>query len=473
MLRPILACLAVVVLAAPLHAQQGGRGSAGRPSAGRPAGVARPGRPPPAAPSAQPDTPDAAAAPEGPPPGVELDRVVAIVGEGVVLESEVQDEIATVSQRARTQNRKLPPADEVRKQVLDQLITREVLLQRADRIGIKVDDEQLSESITEMAKENGLTYQQLPVALAQQGVDYASFREKTRKDIAIAILQNKEVRSKINITPRELEQYQERLKKLPGENDEYNISDILVAIPTDATQSQVKELEKKAQEVYERAVKEDFAQVAFANSNAATATDGGLLGWRKGSNLPTDFVEAIAALKPGQISRPFATPNGFHIIKLNDLRRSDETSPIQDQVHVRHILVTPNTLQDDATVKLKLANVRQQVLDGAEFAAFASTMSEDKTSAVDGGEIEWISPDEFDPAFRQVVAGLKDGEISAPFQSSFGWHIVQLLGRRSIDITEDSLRARAIRQLRDNKADAELETWIRHLRDEAFIDTNL
>jgi peptidyl-prolyl cis-trans isomerase SurA len=225
--------------------------------------------------------------------------------------------------------------------------------------------------------------------------------------------------------------------------------------------------------VYERAVKEDFAQVAFANSNAATATDGGLLGWRKGSNLPTDFVEAIAALKPGQISKPFATPNGFHIIKLNDLRRSDKTSPIQDQVHVRHILVTTNTLQDDATVKLKLAGVRQQVLDGQDFAAFASTMSEDKGSAVEGGEIEWVSPDEFDPAFREVVAKLKDGEISEPFQSSFGWHIVQLLGRRSIDITEDALRARAITQLRNAKAETELETWIRHLRDEAFIDTDL
>ena len=473
MLRPILACLAVLVLATPLQAQQGGRGSGGRPNAGRPAGGVRPDRPPPVQPgTTKPEDPDASVTPKGPPPGVELDRVVAIVGEGVVLNSEVEDEIARITENARKQNRKLPPADEVRKQVLDQLVTREVLLQRAERVGIKVDDEQLSQSLTEMAKENGLTYQQLPVALAQQGVDYASFREKTRKDIAIAILQNKEVRSKINITPRELEQYQERLKKLPGENDEYNISDILIAIPKDATQAQVKELEKKAQEVYERAVKEDFAQVAFANSNAATATDGGLLGWRKGSNLPTDFVEAIAALKPGQISKPFATPNGFHIIKLNDLRRS-EGSPIQDQVHVRHILVTPNTMQDDATVKLKLANVRQQVLDGQDFAAFASTMSEDKASAVDGGEIEWISPDEFDPAFRQVVAGLKDGEISAPFQSSFGWHIVQLLGRRSIDITEDSLRARAIRQLRDNKADAELETWIRHLRDEAFIDTDL
>lgn len=475
MLRSILACLAVLTLAAPpLEAAQGGRASGGRASAGaRPAGAARPDRPP----EALPVTPSqvatgATAEPEGPLPGEVLDRVVAIVNEGVVLESEVQEEIATVTQNARRQNRRLPPADEVRKQVLEQLVTREVMLQRAERLGIKVDDERLNDTIASLAKDNGLTLQQLPNAMAQQGVDYAAYREDTRKKMVIAMLQQKEVRSRINITPRELEQYQERLKKLPGENDEYNVSDILIAIPTDATQAQVKELEKKAQEIHERAAKEDFAQLAFANSNASTATSGGELGWRKGSNLPTDLVEAIVALKPGEVSKPVQTSNGFHIIKLNDMRRV-EGDPIQDQVHVRHILVTTNTMQDDATVKLKLAGVRQKVLEGQDFAAFAATMSEDKESAVDGGEIEWISPDAFDPAFSKVVSELQDGEISEPFQSSFGWHIVQLLGRRSFDITEENLRQRAFVQLRDSKVDAELETWIRHLRDEAYIESDL
>jgi peptidyl-prolyl cis-trans isomerase SurA len=471
MLRPKLACLAVLVLAAPLAAaQQGGRGSAGRAGGRPPSGA--PAQPPADAGIAAPAAPDAPKVPEGPPPGVLLDRVIAIVNEGVVMESELRDEIAAVSQSARLQNRKLPPADEVRKQVLDRLVVQEVMLQRAERVGLKVTDEYLNETIGERAKENGLTLQQLPAALASQGVDYASYREDTRKKILIAMLQQREVRSKINVTPRELEQYQERLKKLPGENDEYNVSDILIAIPTGATLAQVKELEIKAQQIRERAVKEDFAQLAFANSNASTATSGGALGWRKGSNLPTDLVEAIVTLKPGEVSKPIATPNGFHIIKLNDLRRS-EGSPIQDQVHVRHILVTPNTMQDDATVKLKLAGVRQKVLDGQDFAAFAATMSEDKESAVDGGEIEWISPDAFDAEFAKQVAALKDGQISEPFQSSHGWHIVQLLGRRSFDVTEDSLRQRAFAELRNSKVDAELETWIRHLRDEAFIDTNI
>lgn len=475
MLRPLIASVAVLFLAAaPFATAQQGRGSG-----------ARPGRPPSSVTSDQPQTPAVAvpapvapAAPgapatEPPPPGELLDRVVAIVNEGVVLESEVRDEIDRITRSAREQNRKLPPADEVRRQVLDQLITQQVMLQRAERIGMKVDDEDLNEAISRLARENNLTLQQLPTVMAQQGIDYASYREDTRKKIMMAMLQEREVRSKINITPRELEQYQERLKRLPGENDEYNVSDILIAIPTDATQAQVKELEQKAKEVYERALKEDFAQLAFANSNASTATSGGALGWRKGSNLPTDLAETIVMLKPGEVSKPVPTANGFHIIKLHDMRRGEDESPIQDQVRVRHILVRTNTMQDDATVKLKLAGVRQKVLEGQDFAAFAATMSEDKTSAVDGGEIEWVSPDEFDPEFARRVGELKEGEISEPFQSMYGWHIVQLLGRRSFDITEDSLRERAFRQLRDSKADAELETWIRHLRDEAFIDTAL
>jgi peptidyl-prolyl cis-trans isomerase SurA len=475
MLRPLIATLAVLILAAaPLaHAQKGGRASGGRPG-GPPSSINadRPVPPPQAMPAPAPAAPGAAAA-AAPPPGELLDRVVAIVNDGVVLESEVRDEIAAVTASARAQNRKLPPADEVRRQVLEQLITQQVMLQRAERKGLKVDDEYLNEVISDRAKANGLTLQQLPTVMAQQGIDYATYREDMRNKIVMATLQEQEVRSKINITPRELEQYQERLKRLPGENDEYNVSDILIAIPTDATQAQVKELEQKARDIYERALKEDFAQLAFANSNASTATSGGALGWRKGSNLPTDLAETIVMLKPGEVSKPVPAVNGFHILKLHEMRRGEQTSPIQDQVHVRHILVRTNTMQDDATVKLKLAGVRQKVLDGQDFAAFAATMSEDKGSAVDGGEIEWVSPDEFDPEFKRRVAALKEGEISEPFQSSFGWHIVQLLGRRSFDITEDSLRERAFRQLRDSKADAELETWIRHLRDEAFIDTDL
>jgi peptidyl-prolyl cis-trans isomerase SurA len=193
----------------------------------------------------------------------------------------------------------------------------------------------------------------------------------------------------------------------------------------------------------------------------------------KGTDLPTWSLEVVAGLKPGEVSKPFnAAPLGWMIVKLNEIRRASG-DPVKDQVHVRHILMKPNTLQDDATVKLKLSGIRQRILNGEDFGAFAATMSVDTGSAVDGGEIDWISPDAFDPAFAKVVTGLKENEISEPFQTAYGWHIVQLLGRRRFDTTEDELRERAMVQLRDARANQEGELWLRQMRDQAYIDTNL
>ncbi len=398
--------------------------------------------------------------------------MVAIVNDGVVTESELDDQIATITERLKQQNVKLPAPDVLRSQVLERLVVQEVEMQRADRLGIKVSDEQLNATVAEIAKTNNLTLAQLPAALAAQGADYPAFRDGTRKEMILATLRQREVLSKINVTPRELDQFIEHLKKLPGENDEYDVSDILIAIPSDANQARVDELATKAQEVFERAATEDFARLAVAYSNSQTALEGGALGWRKGPDLPTVLAETIVSLKPGEVSKPVTTANGFHIVKLNAVR-SATGDPVQDQVHVRHILVKPNTLQDDATVRLKLSGVRQKILDGQDFGPFASTMSEDSGSAVNGGEMDWTSPNSFVPEFAEAVASLKDGEISEPFQTQYGWHIVQLLGRRKFDTTEDSLRDRAFRQLRDSKADEETEQWVRRLRDEAYIDTSL
>ncbi|MET0279628.1 MAG: peptidylprolyl isomerase [Steroidobacteraceae bacterium] len=333
-------------------------------------------------------------------------------------------------------------------------------------------DEQLNAAVAEVATRNNLTLGQLPAVLAQQGVDYASYRDNMRKEITLRAVQERELRSKINITPRELDQFIERMKKLPGENDEYDASHILIAIPADATKAQEEELAKKAQSVYERAVAgEDFSQLAVANSNSQTALDGGELGWRKGPELPTILAELIVGLKPGEVSKPLATPTGFHLVKLNEIR-SGTGNPIEDQVHARHILIRPNELQDDATVRQKLIGIRDRILKGEEFAAFASSMSEDSGSAVNGGDLGWAGPGTYVPEFEQVIAGLKDNEISEPFRTQFGWHVVQLLGRRQFDTTEDSLRQRAFRQLRESKADEEVELWLRRMRDEAYVDTN-
>jgi peptidyl-prolyl cis-trans isomerase SurA len=408
----------------------------------------------------------------GPPPGVSLDKVVAVVGEGVITQSELDEQVASIVDRLQRQNQAPPPAAALRSQVLDRLIIQELQLQRAERMNIKISDEQLNAAIAEVASRNKLELAQLPAALAQQGVDYGSYRENMRKEITLQAVQEREMRSKINITPRELDQFIERLKKLPNENDEYHASHILISIPPDATKAQEEELARKAQDIATRAATEDFAQLAIANSSSQTALEGGDLGWRKGSALPTVLAEMIVGLKPGQVSKPLATPTGFHIVKLNGVR-SAEGDPVRDQVHVRHILIKPNALQDDATVSLKLAGIRTRILNGEDFSVFASSMSEDTGSAVEGGMMDWTTPDVFVPEFQRAVAGLKDNEISPPFQTDYGWHIVQLLGRRQFDTTEDNLRNRAYGQLRAGKAEEETELWLRQMRDEAFVDTDL
>ncbi len=463
MLRPLLALTAALILAPAFAAQpKGGSGFPGpnpRPDA--------PKRIEAAPVEAAPATPAAPAAPAG----VLLDRVVAIANDGIVMQSELDEQVSMIAGRLQQQNTPLPPADVLRRQVLERLVMQELQLQRADRVGIKVGDEQVNAALADDAKRNNLTLQQLPAALASEGIDYASYRDNMRKEITLVLLRRREVLSRINVTPRELDQFIERMKKLPGESDEYNISHILIAVPADSNQAQSDELAKKAEEVYERAKTEDFGRLAIAFSNSQTALEGGSLGWRKGPELPTVLAELIVALKPGEVSRPLATPNGFHIVKLNAVRSADG-NPIEDQIHARHILMRPNTLQDDATVRQKLAGIREKVLAGEDFAAFASSMSEDSGSAVQGGDLGWSGPGSFVPVFEAELAKLKDNEMSEPFHSEFGWHLVQVLGRRQFDTTEDALRGRALSQLRESKADEETEVWLRRMRDESFVNLN-
>ena len=413
-----------------------------------------------------------AKAPEAPKTGQLLDRAVAIVNDGIVTESDLQEQMAMYEGRLKEQNTPLPPSDVMRKQVLDRLIMQEVQLQRAERIGLKITDDQVNEQLADIAKRNNIPLARLPAELAKQGVEYAAFRDNMRKEMIMQRLRQKDVLGKINITPRELEQFLERQKKMPSETDEYNVSHILLAIPPEATQTQVKEVEKLAEQIYTRSQDEDFGRLAVAYSNSQTALEGGTLGWRKGPELPTVLAEIVVGLKPGQVSRPMVTPTGYHLVKLNEVRSTDG-SHIEDQVHARHILMRPDELQDDATVRQRLADVRQRVLKGEEFAAFASSMSADSSSAVNGGDLGWSGPGSFVPEFEATLARLKDNEISEPFHTEFGWHIVQVLGRRQFDTTEESQRGRALRQLRESKVDEETELWLRRLRDEAFVETDL
>lgn len=415
--------------------------------------------------------------------GVLLDKVVAIVNDGIVTQSELDERVETtlgdIAQRNNVTLQQLPALvarqgenfetfqTNVRKQVLDRLVLEELQLQSAERRSIKPSDEQVNQALAGIAQENGISLAQLPAALEQQGIVYSAFRDNLRKQLTLQMLQRREVR--VNVSPRELEQYIERLKKLPDQSREYNVSLILLAAPAGATQAQMDELEKRAREIQGRARTEDFAQLATAYSDLQNALEGGGMGWISQLNLPTALADVVNTMKAGDVTEPLATPYGFQIYKINEIR-SAGASAIQDQVHVRHILITPNELEDDATVRQKLAGIRERVLKGEDFAAFASSLSEDSGSAVNGGEMDWSAPGVFVPEFSSAVAGLKDNEISEPFKTQYGWHIVQLLGRRQFDTTEDTFRDRAYEQLGNTKGAEETELWLRRMRDEAFVD---
>jgi len=347
-------------------------------------------------------------------------------------------------------------------------------MQRADRAGIKVSDEVLNNALRDLAEQNRITLAQLPEALASQGIDYASYRDGMRKELAMQMLRQRDVFARINVSPREIDQFLERQKKMPSESNEYNISHILIAVQQAATPEQLEDAERKANDVWQKASGgEDFARLAVANSNAQTALEGGALGWRKGPELPTFLADVVATLKAGDVTKPIRTPSGFHIVKLNEIR-GNASSSIVNQVHVRHILLKPNELQDDATVQQKLSSIRDRILNkGENFTAVASVVSEDPGSASEGGDMGWTGPGAFVPEFEKQVAQLQPDEISQPFRTQFGWHIVQLLGRRQFDNTQDMVRQKAFQALRESKADEETELWLRRLRDEAYVEYKL
>src|SRR5271155_922320 len=401
-----------------------------------------------------------------------LDRIAAVVNDGLVLKSELDVQMEAVTKRLVDQKVELPSQSVLRQQVLDRLILQEIQAQRAKRVGLTISDEQLNGALQEIAVRNKIPFDQLPTALAAQGVDYKQYRESMRKELMLTTLRQRDVIAHINVTPRELDQYLQR-QQSAASNDEFNVSHILLSLPAAATPQQLDDITKKAQDLANRASKgEDFAQLAIANSNSQTALDGGQLGWRKGTQLPQFILDLVTKMKPGEVSEPVRTPSGYHIVKLNE-RRSGEAQVIVNQIHVRHILMKNNELDDDATVREKLTKIRQRIIDGEDFTGIASATSEDPGSAPDGGDLGWSGPGTFVPEFDKAIADLKEKEISEPFKTRYGWHIVQMLGTRTYDSTADVRRQRAFAAIRESKADEETELWLRRLRDEAFVEVKM
>jgi len=401
-----------------------------------------------------------------------LDRIAAIVNDGLVLKSELDAQMDAVTKRLQEQKVELPSQSILKQQVLDRLILQEIQAQHAKRVGLTVSDEQLNSALQEIASRNKIPFDQLPTALSAQGVDYKTYRESMRKELTLSTLRQRDVISHINVSPRELDQFIAR-QQTAAANDEFNVSHILLSLPEAATPQQLEDITHKARDLAARAAKgEDFGQLAIANSNSQTALDGGVLGWRKGTQLPEFILALVTKMKPGDVSEPVRTPSGFHIVKLNE-RRSGEAQVIINQIHVRHILMKTNELDDDETVRQKLSKLRDRIMKGEDFAGLASTNSADPGSAPDGGDLGWTGPGTFVPEFDKAIADLKVNEISEPFKSRYGWHIVQMLGTRTYDSTDDVRRQRAFAAIRESKADEETELWLRRLRDEAFVEIKM
>jgi peptidyl-prolyl cis-trans isomerase SurA len=400
-----------------------------------------------------------------------LDRIAVVVNDGVVLQSQIDVQVAAVTRRLRDQGTPLPAPSVLRQQITERLVLQEIQLQRAQKLGLRVTDEALNNALRDVAQQNHIEFAQLPDALAGEGIVYAEYREQMRREMTLSLLRQRDVYSRIYVSPREIDQFLAKAAADKTGDASYEVAHILLSLPEAASPGQLEQVEKHAEDVYQRALKgEDFGQLAVAYSQAQSALERGLIGWRKGSELPTFMAEVVTKMQPGEVSRPVRTPSGFHIIRLNRVK-SDNQPLIVEQVHARHILMKANELQDDETVRGRLQTIRDRIAGGAEdFGAIAKAVSEDPGSGSEGGDLGWTSPGTFVPEFEQMVAKLADNEISQPFRTQYGWHILQVLGHRTQDMSADERKRRAFEQIRASKFDEETELWLRRMRDEAFVD---
>jgi len=402
--------------------------------------------------------------------GEMLDGVAAIVNEGVVLKSELARQTEIIADRARDEGLQLPPPGVLTEQVLERLILEQIQLQRAERVGIQISDQMLNSAIAQVTEEQGVSFEQLPELLARDGIDYGEYRREMRKQLVLDQLRRIDVTGRISVAPREIEQCIADLEDNVVVNSEYNLSHILISVPQSATSEQFTEAEVEARYVYQQLEQgADFGEMAVRYSDSETGLEGGNLGWRKGDQLPTLFSDVVGPMKAGDYSEPMRAVSGYHIVKVNDVRGVNQRSEVE-QMKIRHILITPNEIIDDETAKQRLEEARNQIQSGEDFGELAKLLSDDPGSANSGGDMGWRGPGTFVPEFEEVANNLELSVISEPFQSRFGWHILEVVDRRTYDNTEDLKESNCVQRIRNSKLADESELWARRLRDEAYVD---
>lgn len=404
-----------------------------------------------------------------------LDGVAAIVNEGVVLKSQFYKQLAVIEKRAGEQNMQLPPADVLNEQVLERLILTEIQMQRADRIGLtqQISDQYVNASIQRVADQNGVRFEDMPALLAEDDIDYAEFRENLREELTLNELKGIEVLRNIRVSEREIEQCIIDLETNVVVNSDWQLSHILLTIPESATAEIVTAIQQSADDIYRRLQDQaDFRELAARYSEGSTALEGGSLGWLNGQQIPSIFTDVLQDMKAGEISEPFRTSNSLHIVRVDDLRSAVERSEI-NQSKIRHILVSPNEIIDDATAKQRLEGALEKIRAGEDFGEQAKLLSDDPGSANLGGDLGWSETSSYAPEFKATADTAEIGVISEPFRTQFGWHILEVLERRVYDNTDEIKEMNCIGRIRASKQEEETLLWLQRMRDEAFVDTRL
>ncbi|EAM4156025.1 peptidylprolyl isomerase SurA [Salmonella enterica subsp. enterica serovar Braenderup] len=399
-----------------------------------------------------------------------VDKVAAVVNNGVVLESDVDGLMQSVKLNAGQAGQQLPDDATLRHQILERLIMDQIILQMGQKMGVKITDEQLDQAIANIAKQNNMTMDQMRSRLAYDGLNYSTYRNQIRKEMIISEVRNNEVRRRITVLPQEVDALAKQIGTQNDASTELNLSHILIALPENPTSEQVNDAQRQAESIVEEARNgADFGKLAITYSADQQALKGGQMGWGRIQELPGIFAQALSTAKKGDIVGPIRSGVGFHILKVNDLRGQSQSISVTE-VHARHILLKPSPIMNDQQAPLKLEEIAADIKSGkTTFAAAAKEYSQDPGSANQGGDLGWATPDIFDPAFRDALTKLHKGQISAPVHSSFGWHLIELLDTRKVDKTDAAQKDRAYRMLMNRKFSEEAATWMQEQRASAYV----
>ena len=401
-----------------------------------------------------------------------LDRVVAVVDSGVIMESQLNSRVEEILQRLKNDNAELPPLNLIEEQVLDRLIIEEIQLQIADRAGIKISDSELNQTLARVAAQNNLSLEEFRIKLEGEGTSYRSFRDTIRKELIIQRVQRGKVGAKIDISEQEIENFINSEEGKTQLAEQYNVQHILLSVSRGSTEKEIEEIKINANSLISRLNDgESFEKLAASFSAGQNALEGGYLGWRTEAELPSLFAEVVTELKVGEIASPLRSGAGFHILKLIDKRGN--TVKFLDQTLARHILVQPSEIRTENQAEELINTIYERLTSGEDFKQLARQYSEDPGTKMDGGELGWSNPGDYDPAFEQTLNATKIGELSKPVKSSFGWHVIEVMDRRNEDVSQEEQKDRAFRIIFDRKFEQELQSTLIELRAEAYVDIKL